>query len=172
MYQVQSFTDPDRIISIHVTRLRQFNTDENYNISPVESAATDDQEFAIDYISEHSGSPTSPKDMTFLVHWLGFDDKAADWQSFDTLSESAALDAYILRELPDHPMLALLIEKSDRTLVATININNGLHYIFRFLNQLIQVSPPVVALMPDFRTLKKAMLTKPTSRAPTSRPII
>jgi hypothetical protein len=165
-YQVQSFTDPDRLISIHCSRLRQFYAEESYHISPVESAATDDQEFAIDYISDHTGSPTDPTDMTFLVHWLGFDEKESDWQSFDSISESSALDSYILEQLPSHPMLALLIQREDREFVSTINIDNALHYQFRFLDQIVTIPPQVVLLMPDHRAIHQSILTKPTSRAP------
>jgi hypothetical protein len=165
-YQVQSFTDPDRLISIHCSRLRQFYADESYHISPVESAATDDQEFAIDYISDHSGSPTDPNNMTFLVHWLGFDDKESDWQSFDSISESSALDSYILEQLPTHPMLALLIQREDREFVSTINIDNSLHYQFKFLDQIVTIPQQVILLMPDHRVLQQSILTKPTSRAP------
>ena len=171
MYQVQSFTDPDRLINIHFSRLREFHSNELYHISPVETAATDDQEFAIDYISDHSGSPTQPKDMTFLVHWLGFDDKDADWQSFDSISESSALDSYILSQLSTYPMLGLLIQREDREFVSTININDALHYQFRFLDQLITLPPQVVLLRPDQRTLQRAVFTKPTSRS-TSAPIL
>jgi hypothetical protein len=154
MYQVQSSKESDRLITIHVTRLRQFHYDSTYHISPVEIAATDGQEYAIDYIASHEGSPSRPSDMKFLVHWLGFDDKDADWLTFDAVKDNSTLDQYIVCNIADNPDLALLILNEDRTFHSTINIDNELHYCFKFMDAIIQVPSHVFNQFKDIHSIK------------------
>ena len=88
-YLLQSLSDSSLTFSIHLSRLRPFLSDDTLpHISPVEVAATDDQESVIDYISNHRGNPTSPSSMTFLTHWLNQDEQAATWQSYVVIEDA------------------------------------------------------------------------------------
>ena len=103
--------------------------------------------------------------MKFLVHWLGFDDKDADWLAFDAVKDNSALDQYIVCNVSDYPDLALLILKEDRKFHSTINIDNELHYCFEFLDAIIQVPPHVFDQFKDRRAIKKLVATKPTTKS-------
>ena len=111
------------MITIHAARLKPFFADSTYHISPTETAGTDDQEFTIDYISSHRGSPTDLASLEFLIHWLGYDISEASWQPYSTVSTTAALDSYILNTVEQAPNLILLIPKTDRKLIHRVVID-------------------------------------------------
>ena len=111
---MQSFIDTDKLISIHSSRLKPFFHDQKYHISPLETAATDDQKYAIDYISAHRGDPSDVHSFEFLIHWLGYDISEATWQPYATIADTAALDSYLLSHIEQHPNLIVFIPKADR----------------------------------------------------------
>lgn len=67
MYQVQSFADPDKIISIHSAHLREVYSSLQYHLSPAEVAATDNPECAIDYIVDPDGETSDLDPLIFKV---------------------------------------------------------------------------------------------------------
>ena len=132
-YLLQSLTDNSITFSIHLSRLRPFLSDESLShLSPLEVAATDDQESVIDFISSHRGTPTSPDSMTFLIHWLNEDDSEATWQSYDSVANTIALDLYIILSIPTHPDFFLLIPPTQRTLISVDRSDHPPTYLFTF----------------------------------------
>jgi hypothetical protein len=132
-YLLQSLADNSITFSIHLSRLRPFIYDESLpHPSPLEVAATDDQESVIDYISDHRGNFSSPKSMTFLTHWLNQDDSEATWQSYDSVANTIALDLYIILSIPTNPDLFLLISQTQRTLISVDRSDHPPTYLFTF----------------------------------------
>jgi hypothetical protein len=52
-YQLRSFVDPNKLLSMHVSRLLPYIDNPSYNSSPTIVAATDFDESVIDYITTH-----------------------------------------------------------------------------------------------------------------------
>ena len=112
---LRSFVDPIKTLSMHASRLLPYIDNLAYNSSPTIVAATDYDESVIDYITAHEGNPARPESMRFRVNWLGQADDEATWQSFDSLKLTAALDNYIVDNLPSNPQLFHLVPPKDRT---------------------------------------------------------
>ena len=161
MYQVQSFIDPDKIISIHSSRLKPFYQDDTYHITPLEAASTDNQEYVIDYISEHRGDPKDVENLEFLIHWLGYDETEASWQSYDTISSTAALDSYILHHVERSPDLVALIPKKDRKLLSRVVRKGITYYIFEFLKSTFALPVSIAGILQDRAALRRQAQSLP-----------
>jgi len=66
-------------------------------------AAVDLEEFVVDSIVAHRGSPKKKSKMEFLVRWQGYGPEADTWEPYKNVKELAALDEYAR----DHPQLGL-----------------------------------------------------------------
>jgi hypothetical protein len=66
-------------------------------------AAVDLEEFVVDSIVAHQGSPKKKSKMMFLVRWQGYGPEADTWEPYANVKELAALDEYAR----DHPQLGL-----------------------------------------------------------------
>jgi hypothetical protein len=155
-YLLQSLSDDTLTFSIHVSRLRPFLSDDTLpHLSPLEVAATDDQESVIDYISNHRGNPTNPSTMTFLTHWLNQDDSEATWQSYDSVASTIALDLYIILSIDSNPDLFLLIPRDQRTLISVDRSDHPPLYIFTFRDTQLAISTTVVNKCRDRATIRR-----------------
>ena len=125
------------------------------HLSPLEVAATDDQESVIDYISNHRGNPTNPSTMTFLTHWLNQDDSEATWQSYDSVASTIALDLYIILSIDSNPDLFLLIPRDQRTLISVDRSDHPPLYIFTFRDTQLAISTAVVNKCRDRATIRR-----------------
>ena len=155
VYQVQSFTDPDKIISIHSARLREFYSNLEYHLSPTEVAATDNQEFVIDYIIEHDGETNDLTSLLFKVRWLGYDDTEDTWNSYKSVKSTSALDNYIYDHINEYPDLIRLVPRSDRKLISSVTIKGVLYHNFSFLDGTIRIPEDHIRLLTDRTTLWK-----------------
>jgi hypothetical protein len=64
-YQLRSFVDPNKLLSMHVSRLLPYINNPSYNSSPTIVAATDFDESVIDYITAHEGNPSNTDSLRF-----------------------------------------------------------------------------------------------------------
>ena len=161
MYQVQSFVDPDKIISIHAARLKPFFFDSKFHISPTEVASTDNQEFVIDHISAHQGNPSDLDSLQFFIHWLGYDETEASWQPYNTISDTSALDTYILDHVEQDPVLIALIPKADRELLSRLSTNGVTYYVFSFLQSTFRIPVTSAEILKDRAALRRQALRLP-----------
>ena len=159
---MQSFIDTDKLISIHSSRLQPFFHDQKYHISPLETAATDNQEYAIDYISAHRGDPSDVHSFEFLIHWLGYDISEATWQPYSTIADTAALDSYLLSHIEQHPDLILFIPKADLKLISSALADNALYYVFEYLNTTFWIPAASIDILKDRAALRRAAKALPT----------
>ena len=63
-------------------------------MAPIDIAARDNQEYVIDFISAHQGSPKHKPSLSFLVHWLGFEEEEATWEPLSGVKETEAFALY------------------------------------------------------------------------------
>jgi len=155
-YLLQSLSDSSLTFSIHLSRLRPFLSDDTLpHISPVEVAATDDQESVIDYISNHRGNPTSPSSMTFLTHWLNQDEQAATWQSYDSVASTTALDLYIILNIDPHPDLFLLLNPTTRTLISVDRSDHPPTYSFSFRDTHLSIPTTTIDKCKDRAAIRR-----------------
>ena len=153
MYQVQSFTDPVKIISIHSARFREFYSNLEYHLSPTEVAATDNQEFVIDYISEHYGETSDLTSLLFKFHWLGYDDTEDTWNSYKSVKSTSALDTYIYDHINEYPDLIRLVPRCDRKLMSSVTIKGVPYHNFSFLDGTIRIPEDHIRLLTDRTSL-------------------
>jgi hypothetical protein len=91
VYQVQSLVD-FAYQEIHLDRLRLYAPDVNCDSSLV--ASWDSEEFQIDHISQHTGTPRKRTAMTFLVRWLNYGEESDSWEPYAHLKHTTAFDTY------------------------------------------------------------------------------
>jgi hypothetical protein len=79
-------------LNFHADRLVLFHP--SSTMAPIDIAARDNQEYVIDFISAHQGSPKHKSSLSFLVHWLGFEEEEATWEPLQSLRDTEALEVY------------------------------------------------------------------------------
>jgi len=169
VYQLRSFVDTTKCLSIHVSRLRPYLDNPTYHDPPTTVAATDFDESVVDYITDHTGNPSKTDTLRFRVNWLGQGDDEATWQSYDSLKLTEALDNYIIDSLPDKPTLFHLIPSKERLLTRVDTIGSHSFYEFTYGSHLLRVPHSTVSRLRDFRTIKAAARRlSPTSTVSTS----
>ena len=65
------------------------------SMSPFEVSSRDRQEYVIDYISSHDGNAKKRSTLSFLVHWLGYEEDEATWEPFKNVRDNIAFEDYI-----------------------------------------------------------------------------
>lgn len=153
IYQVQSCTDPDKIISIHSARLRKLYSNLEYPLSPTEVAVTDNQEFVIDYIADHDGETSDLESLIFEARWLWYENTDDIWNSFKSLRNTSAINTYIFDHITDHPDLIRLIARCNRKLLSMTTIKGIQYYTFSFLEGTIGLPEDQIRPLPDRTTL-------------------
>ena len=78
----------------HIKRLKPFFYNPLHT-NPREVAAKDLQEFVIDSIRDHQGSFTNKSDLTFTVHWAGYDTEDDTYEPWSNLKDTDQLHAYL-----------------------------------------------------------------------------
>jgi hypothetical protein len=168
-YLLRSFVDPNKTLYMHVSRLLPYIDNPLYNSSPTLVAATDFDESVIDYITSHEGTPSRPDTLRFRVNWLGQADDEATWQSYDSLKLTAALDNYIVDNLPTCPQLFHLVPPKDRVLLRLDTIGSHHTYVFSYGDHILRVPHSIIPHLPDGRTLQ-ATAKRLSSLTPTPAP--
>jgi hypothetical protein len=79
-------------LNFHADRLVLFHP--SSTMTPIDIAARDNQEYVIDFISAHEGSAKHKPSLSFLVHWLGFEEEEATWEPLQSLKDTEALEVY------------------------------------------------------------------------------
>jgi len=78
-----------KVLQFHADRLREyFHPADSEGLTPLDVAARDKAEYVIDFISDHRGSARRKKDLSFKVHWLGYDDSEATWEPYKNLKDT------------------------------------------------------------------------------------
>lgn len=101
---VQQETNDVTCIHLHSQKQHKFHSSRLSPYVGTDSAANDTslldtEEYIVDHISDHRGSWKGLTSMTFLVHWLGYDE--ATWEPWKHLRNVHALHTY-LREHGQH----------------------------------------------------------------------
>jgi transposase InsO family protein len=78
----------------HVSDMKPFLYDPAIT-DPLDIARRDYMEFFIDKILAHDGDLTRKRDITFLVHWLGYADRHDSWEPYSYLRDTDQLHAYL-----------------------------------------------------------------------------
>jgi hypothetical protein len=94
--------------TVHISQLKPFEYDPN-TTDPREVANHDYDEFDVEEILNHEGSPKKKTEMQFLVRWLGYGPDDDLWLPWSELRSNEALHTY----LRQHNMESL-IPKSFR----------------------------------------------------------
>jgi hypothetical protein len=171
-YHLRSFVDPNKTLSMHVSRLLPYIDNPAYNSSPTIVAATDYDESVIDYITAHEGNPARPESMRFRVNWLGQADDEATWQSFDSLKLTAALDNYIVDNLPSNPQLFHLVPPKDRTLSHLDTVGSHITYVFNYGEHQLRVPHSFIPRLPDARAIQTIARKQSTIVPHTNSPLV
>jgi hypothetical protein len=92
----------NKILRIHIDRLRLFTCADNTNPQELlEIAAADKDEYVVESIVNHRGNKKS--NYEFLIRWLGYDPADDTWLKYSDVKDLQALDNYSI----DHPELRL-----------------------------------------------------------------
>jgi hypothetical protein len=83
-----------QIEDFHITNLRPFHFDEN-EIDPREIANKVLGLVDVESILKHKGNKNRKRQMTFLVHWKGFDTKHDQWLPWKDVKNLAVLHDYL-----------------------------------------------------------------------------
>jgi hypothetical protein len=92
-YTVQNLVT-SQIEDFHITNLRPFHFDEN-EIDPREIANKVLGLVDVESILKHKGNKNRKRQMTFLVHWKGFDTKHDQWLPWKDVKNLAVLHDYL-----------------------------------------------------------------------------
>ena len=68
-----------------------------------DAALRDKDEFVVEAILDHRGTPAKKSQMDFLVHWLGYPSSEDSWIPYSEAKDLIPMDAY----LQAHPELKL-----------------------------------------------------------------
>ena len=79
---------------VHASRLRPFLYDP-LTTDPAEVALHDCEEFTVEEILEHHGTPRKKSEMTFLVKWAGYDESRNSWEPWENMRLTAPLHSYL-----------------------------------------------------------------------------
>jgi hypothetical protein len=94
---------------VHVSRLKEYIHDPDMELSPLEVACRDNEEFVVGEIKGHEGNPRVRSTLKFLIHWIGYPDSEDSWEPYHELRHVDKLHIY----LREHNMSSL-IPKADR----------------------------------------------------------
>jgi hypothetical protein len=81
-------------VDYHVSQLKAFEYDP-LEVDPTEIAMREAQEFVVESILDHSGTPAKRSEMKFLVHWSGFDQTHDSWEPWENVRNTRALHNYL-----------------------------------------------------------------------------
>jgi hypothetical protein len=104
------------VYTVHLERLMPYKT-YPYRTN-LEVTATDRDEYVVEKILAHTGSPKTRKEMKFLIRWLGFSADDDSWLSWNDVRLLERLDDYI----KDHPELKSLAQKSCKASLVKTNV--------------------------------------------------
>ena len=90
-YSLQDLTTKS-IIKVDISRLKLYKTDPNRK--NVEVAARDQDEYHVEEIIDHRGSPKRKAQMMFRVRWTGFEPDEDTWEPWKLVKDLEVLDAY------------------------------------------------------------------------------
>ena len=79
---------------VHVSRLREFKFDSEHT-DPSKVAQTDNLEFEVERILEHSGDVNKRSTLDFLVRWTGYSEEHDLWLPYSELRNNAVLHSYL-----------------------------------------------------------------------------
>jgi hypothetical protein len=83
----------NKILRLHVDRLRLFNCPDNTTPNELlELASADKDEFIVDFIVQHTG--TKKSNYEFLIRWQGYDPADDTWLPYSEVKDLQALDDY------------------------------------------------------------------------------
>lgn len=77
----------------HVEDLKPYLIDDD--LDPTDAAQMDDDEFEVEKIVDHTGTPKARRDMDFQVRWKGYGPDEDTWLPYAEVRELKALDDYI-----------------------------------------------------------------------------
>jgi hypothetical protein len=115
-FQVLSFKDEhytvldlltDKPTEYHFTRLRIFNYADYHHISPREIALLNSDEYDVEDILDHRGSPRYRSQLEFLVKFAGYDHTYNEWLSCNSVCRHPRMENY----LQNHPGLRKTVMK-------------------------------------------------------------
>ena len=103
LYEVLDLVS-QKILKVHVDRLRKFKSGDMTEPKLAELAAADVDEFVVKDILDHKYVGRKTKsNLVFLVEWEGYDPAYNSWEPYKNLKDVQAMDAYSAR----HPELNL-----------------------------------------------------------------
>ena len=95
-YSLQNLVT-DIISDFHVSRIRPYLYDEEFDEDPKSTANRDEQMFPVEAILEHTGTAKNRKDLYFKVRWLGYGEKYDKWLPFKDLRHNSILHDYLTK---------------------------------------------------------------------------
>jgi len=99
---------------VHITRVRPFHYDPVVT-NPLHIATQDQQEFVVDSILQHRGSPSDKTHMQFLVRWQGYGPESDSWEPwYDAATGAGVRDNVTLHAYLRSKALGYLIPKSQQ----------------------------------------------------------
>jgi transposase InsO family protein len=99
---------------VHITRVRPFHYDPVVT-NPLHIATQDQQEFIVDSILQHRGSPSDKTHMQFLVRWQGYGPESDSWEPwYDAATGAGVRDNVTLHAYLRSKALGYLIPKSQQ----------------------------------------------------------
>ena len=112
-YEVRNLVH-NGIMPVHIGRLRPFHYDASVT-NPYHIAMQDDQEFIVERILEHRGSPNDKTAMRFLVKWKDFPEDANSWEPwYDSRTGAGVRDNAVLHDYLRKLGLERLIPATQR----------------------------------------------------------
>ena len=104
-----------KILTFYADRLRPYTVSDQHSLQPLEVATHDRGEFIIDKILDHSGTQGTKYKMDFLVRWLGFDESEDLWLPYKSVSQTSALQDYLIQAVANGHRLNKLIDPQFAT---------------------------------------------------------
>jgi hypothetical protein len=95
-YSLQNLVT-DIISDFHVSRIRPYLYDAEFDEDPKSTANRDEQMFSVEAILEHTGTTKNRKELFFKVRWLGYGEKYDKWLPFKDLRHNSILHDYLTK---------------------------------------------------------------------------
>jgi hypothetical protein len=93
-----------RVNRVHVSQLKLFRHHQYTN--PTEEALKDSQEFVVERVLQHKGTlakkSCNKQQLTFLIRWLGYDEKYDTWAHYENMKNILAVHKYLHEKGADH----------------------------------------------------------------------